>query len=529
MRALARRATLLAFAGALATSAAPAWSRAPEPALRRFALLASANDGGFDRVPLRFAHSDAAGVADVLRKLGGLSDDDTILLTGARRASFRAAFERIRAAIARAGAEAPARRELIVYYSGHSDEEGLLLGGERVSYRELRQWLDGAGAEVRIAILDSCASGALIRLRGGTLRPSFLHDTSSSARGHAFLTSSSAHESAQESDRIGAAFFTHYLLSGLRGAADTSRDGLVTLAEAYQFAFHETLGRTERSAAGPQHPAYDIQLAGTGDLVLTDVRATGAHLVIDEKVAGRLYVRDGAGRLLVELRKEPVYPVQLGLGPGRYRVTIDADGRTFEANVTLEQGKITRLGQAQLERVARSMVAVRGDGGPPTTVAGLVTTGPTTLGAYGGINMRYGRLDGRDSLFAGGEGALVINHRYIVGISAMGGSVPSQVVPGESVGMGFAALVLRYRLVFDGSPFDFTAGLLAGPGGIGTPGPNDQRAIFVFEPQLTAGVNLARWARLGADFGHRWVAGDYVTTDGLHGWTAGAYVQFGWF
>ncbi|HXU00112.1 MAG TPA: caspase family protein [Polyangia bacterium] len=348
---------LYAFAGA----PAHAWSKPPEPRLRRFALIVSANDGGPGRVPLRFADSDAVSVADVLRKLGGLRDDDMILLTGARRAAFQSAFERMRAAIAAAGTVG--RRELIVYYAGHSDEQGLLLGGERVGYSELRQWLDGAGAEVRIAILDSCASGSLIRLRGGALRPSFLRDASTNARGHAFLTSSSADEAAQESDRIGSAFFTHYLLSGLRGAADTSRDGLVTLAEAYQFAFNETLGRTEKSGAGPQHPAYDIQLAGTGDLVLTDLRATGATLFIDEKIAGRLYVRDGAGRLLVELRKEPVYPVQLGLGAGKYHVTVDADGRAFETNVTLEDGKVTRLSLAELVQapLAASPAVKRGD------------------------------------------------------------------------------------------------------------------------------------------------------------------------
>ena len=91
-----------------------------------------------------------------------------------------------------------------------------------MSYQELREWILDAGADVRIAMLDSCASGALIRLRGVIRRPSFLEDVSSSAKGHAFLTASSADEAAQESDRIGAAFFTHFLVSGLRGAADAT-------------------------------------------------------------------------------------------------------------------------------------------------------------------------------------------------------------------------------------------------------------------------------------------------------------------
>ena len=52
-------------------------------------------------------------------------------------------------------------------------------------------------ADVRIAILDSCASGAIIRAKGGVHRAPFLSDASTQARGHAFLTASSANEAAQ--------------------------------------------------------------------------------------------------------------------------------------------------------------------------------------------------------------------------------------------------------------------------------------------------------------------------------------------
>jgi hypothetical protein len=524
--------------GAVAPPPAVADTKAPAARLRRFALVVSSNDGGRDRVPLRFADSDASTMADVLHRLGGLRGDDLILVNRATRGSFQSAFERVRAGINQASGGA-ARRELIVYYSGHSDEQGLLLGGDRVSYRELRQWIDATNADVRIAILDSCASGALIRLRGGALVPSFLSDASRNARGHAFLTSSSADEAAQESDRIGAAFFTHYLVSGLRGAADTSRDGLVTLAEAYQFAFNETLGRTERTGAGPQHPAYDIQLAGTGDLVLTDLRANGANLVLEDKIAGRIYVRDTTGRLLVELRKEPMYPVQLGLGPGKYRVTVDADGRAFEANVTLEEGKATRLGQpqltvAQLQPTQARGEAPRGDSASqPTTVAALAFANRPSFGGYASASMRYARVGGRDGLVAGAEGGLIFNHRYFVGLAVMGGVVGDSSDPRGEVAGGYAALALRYRFLFDGSPFDMTAGVLAGPGGVSRSReglPEQDGAIFVFEPQVEGNLNVARWLRVGADLGYRLVAaGDQIPASELHGVTAGIHVQLGWF
>jgi hypothetical protein len=358
----------------LLTLAIPA--RAEEgTALRRFALVASSNDGGAGRSRLRFANSDGDSVARVLANLGGVRERDLVVVRDATRASLREAFTRLQREVS--GEKQPGvRREIFVYYSGHSDEDGLLLGAERVSYKDLRGWIDEVGAEVRIAILDSCASGALIRLKGGVRRQPFLSDVSTQARGHAFLTASSADEAAQESDRIGAAFFTHYLISGMRGAADANRDRRVTLNEAYQFAYDETLRRTQTSKAGAQHPAYDIQLAGTGDLVMTDLHTSGARLVLGRELYGHLYVRDAAGRLLVELRKEPTYPVELGLEPGTYRVVMDSDGLISETKAELTESGRTELVAANFTAVT-PMVAVRrgpGEDEPPAPPTPAETT-----------------------------------------------------------------------------------------------------------------------------------------------------------
>src|SRR5207253_2498641 len=114
-----------------------------------------------------------------------------------------------------------------------------------LDYGALRKAIEAVPADVRVAVLDSCASGAFARSKGGQFLPAFLSDASSQVRGQAILTSSSETEVAQESDRIGSSFFTHHLLAGLRGAADTSHDGRVTLNEAYQYAYDETLSRTE--------------------------------------------------------------------------------------------------------------------------------------------------------------------------------------------------------------------------------------------------------------------------------------------
>lgn len=331
--------------------------------VRRFALVAGANDGGKARVQLRYANSDAMAVSRVLEDLGGVREEDRLLLADPSRADLQQGLATLGERLAQARSQND-RVELFVYYSGHSDEEGLLLGEEHVTYGELRQALESMPADVRVAILDSCSSGALTRKKGGIRRPPFLIDSSSRVQGHAYLTSSSADEAAQESDRIGASFFTHYLLSGLRGAADTSGDGKVTLTEAYQFAFQETLARTEKTWAGAQHPAYEMQLVGTGDLVMTDLRSTSAALVVDEAIGGRIFVRDDTGRLVVELRKSQTAPVELGLAPGVYQVAVDEKNTFNEAQVELIEGQRTPLARNQLRRVQGERHVSRGDDPP---------------------------------------------------------------------------------------------------------------------------------------------------------------------
>ncbi|MHB8420941.1 MAG: caspase family protein [Myxococcales bacterium] len=327
--------------------------------LRRYALLVGANDGGQGRPKLRYADSDAEAMERVLRELGGVLASDSVLLLDPDRATFRMALDRLRIQVA--GGHLPGvATEVLVYYSGHSDFEGLLLKGEHLSYQELRHDLDGFRADVRIAILDSCASGELTRAKGGVARPAFLIDSANQVQGHAFLTSSSADEASQESDGLRASFFTHALLSGLRGGADATGDGRVTLNEAYQFAFQETLARTERTEGGAQHPAYDIQLAGSGDVIMTDLRGTSAVLRIARDLAGRLFVRDAADHLVVELAKTAGHPIELALEPGAYQVTLDRGGNLFEAHVVLSEGRRTDLDEPLFVAIPGASTVRRG-------------------------------------------------------------------------------------------------------------------------------------------------------------------------
>jgi hypothetical protein len=384
-----RRAASLMASGRLCFAAiavllvvAPARADATgRPALRRMALIAGANDGGPKRAKLRFATEDAKSMFRVLRDLGGVLPEDSILLTDPDERGLEQGFDALRRRLDAARGQAE-RLEILFYFSGHSDEQGILLGGERLAYSRIRELVDGLPADVKLAIVDSCASGAMTREKGGVRRPPFLLDASTDVKGVAILTSSSEDEAAQESDKVGGSFFTHFLVSGLRGAADTTRDDRVTLNEAYAYAFHETLARTESTKAGPQHAAYDFQLSGSGDLVLTDLHGTSALVQIDAALVGRLFIRGKDGALVAEVNKPAGRPMSLGLEPGDYKISLQAADGWYGGSIRLAEGKTTPLTMSNLKRSASEATTARGDEpSPPEPIRHR----PVSMGLFPGV------------------------------------------------------------------------------------------------------------------------------------------------
>jgi len=423
----------LVFCGPLAPSVHAA------AAVQRFLLVIGANSGGTDRPTLQYAISDAERFARVMVDLGGVPPSHEVVLKQPKLKDLVDALDALSARVMEARrAPGAGRTEVVLYYSGHADEQGLLIGGDRYSYRSLRDRLDQIPADVRIAVLDACASGAFTRVKGGKARPAFLVDESADMRGHAFLTSSAETESAQESDRIHASYFTHYLISGFRGAADLSGDGRVTLNEAYQFAFNETLGRTVDTRGGAQHPSYDINLSGSGDVVMTDVRQTTATLVLGEELDGRFFVRNAAQELVVELYKPSGRKIELGLEPGTYEVRLEREKTTRLAKTHVDEGARVALDAKQFGAVALEATRRRGgDLAPALAVSGRNRI-ELRLGAHG---------DSQDTIVTGLDStstfAAIQYTRYaredlavVVSFSALGGSAGTAVGPGQVAFVG---------------------------------------------------------------------------------------------
>ena len=350
---------------------------------QRFAVLVGANDGGAGRAQLRYAVSDAEAVASVLNEMGGVALGDTWMLEDPSRQDLEESLSVLGSRIEAAEASG-ARTEVIVYYSGHSDTDGLMLGEERFGYGELRAAIDALPADLRLLVLDSCGSGAIARAKGGSFQSPFQLDASARVDGTAYVTSAAADEVAQEADQVGGSYFTHYLVSGLRGGADTTADGRVTLSEAYSFAYSETLSRTERSIGGAQHANHDLQLVGHGDIVLTDLSTHRSRLSLGEGLAGRLFIHDADGNLVVELDKPPGRGMDLGLPLGSYRLLLQDGDRRAEAMIVLRDGETALLGADDFMGISAELAMARGSS---EAVHRYITVGIVPRWERGGPNV----------------------------------------------------------------------------------------------------------------------------------------------
>ena len=93
---------------------------------------------------------------------------------------------------------------------------------------------------------------------------------------------------------------------------------------------------------------------------MTDLRTTSAALLLEQGLAGRFYVRDANGQLVVELYKLGDRAVELGLSPGDYQVTLDDRGSLSKATVALSQGSKVSLGEKAFVHVDGEPTRSRG-------------------------------------------------------------------------------------------------------------------------------------------------------------------------
>lgn len=332
-------------------------ARAPAETVRLL-LSIGANVGDPDDAVLRFADDDAARMRQLFVELGGVRADRASVLVDATAESVRQKLAEVAGRIAelRGGGHDPV---LVLYVSSHAKAGVLHLSGTHLPLAELRDSARKAGARLTLMVVDACESGTLAQKKGGKAAPAY--DVSLEKlplHGQVVISSSGPAEASEEWDSLQGSLFTHHLLTGLRGDADADADGKVSLSEAYAYSYR----RTVAGAAGAgQHPAYALELAGTGELVLTEPAGARSALLFPAAASGH-YVVSSRPRpdVVAEVEKQPGRPLRLAVPPGRYLVRKRAGASTGLLELELPFGGERQVNESALEWRRYQEVAVKG-------------------------------------------------------------------------------------------------------------------------------------------------------------------------
>lgn len=332
---------------------------------RRIAVLIGANDPPPTLAPLRYAHDDAQHMADALTRVGGFAAADVHVMLDPARSEIEQVLAQAHEAALAAGGNVL----FLFYYSGHSDGQSVYPHGTAVSLQDLRVRIGAVGARVLVGILDTCHGGAWTQTKGLSVGPplSPIDLVSLTSEGTALLSSSSGLENAHEAEAIQGSFFTHHLVAGLLGAADSNGDGDVTLVEAFDYAKDHTVQDSAKVATTVQHPSYDVQLRGRQDLVLSQVRASTSSLVLTE-TAGPLEVIQLESGVTVSELGPGSRRARLALPPGRYLVRKVAGGKPYSKEVEITPGNSLTVAEDQLEPSGERL-ALKGGVVRPTSEA----------------------------------------------------------------------------------------------------------------------------------------------------------------
>ena len=283
---------------------------------QRVAIVVGNNHGDASRKDLAYAESDAERMAEVL---GSAGRAEIISLLGQDASRLHTELRKLRDRIAKS----PAATTVFFYYSGHGEHTGLVMNDTTYPGENLREDLEGIGATLMVAILDACSSADVAGERGGTPEPDFQisgNEDSEQAEGILYITSGGPGAASFESEDLKGGYFTDALVSGLRGPADVTGDGVVAIWEAFEWARSKTMLET-RHHIQQQTPRlrFAEDTSTNGRVPFTFLSDSKGKLVLPaEEQATYFVTRVLTGRRVATI--PPDASKVLSIDPGRYLI-----------------------------------------------------------------------------------------------------------------------------------------------------------------------------------------------------------------
>ena len=237
---------------------------------------------------LKYAVNDAVAFSNHLVEYNQVPKENVVLLL-----DEEANLTRLRSALGIHMKNKASKEDMvIIYFAGHGaterdstspDGDGLEkyllpydvdpkeLYATAMPMEEISRLFSRIRSDRLVFIVDTCYSGAsggrtvsVADIRAG-ISDGFL-DRITGGKGKIILTASAANEVSAESDEMQHGIFTHFLIKGLQGEADSDGDGLITVDEVYTYVSKQVPQATNQE----QHPVKKGIVEGP--LVLSIVR-----------------------------------------------------------------------------------------------------------------------------------------------------------------------------------------------------------------------------------------------------------------
>ena len=191
---------------------------------------------------LRYTDDDAYRMFAFLKSPeGGALDDEHIRILIDEEATLSNIKRTMTDVFSKAG-----RNDLVLlYYSGHGlrgaflpyDFDGY---SNQLYHEDVNAILKQSPAKYKLCIADACHSGSLLAMRGSgapDMLANYYSRLAQANRGTALIMSSKSEETSLESSGLRQGVFSHFLIRGLKGEADSDNDHYVSVQELYNFIY----------------------------------------------------------------------------------------------------------------------------------------------------------------------------------------------------------------------------------------------------------------------------------------------------
>jgi hypothetical protein len=238
---------------------------------RLWALFVGVSGYSDDRIPsLNYAHLDAKGLYEFFIKQEGKSfaqvEAKVLLNEEATRENIMANLgyflpKCVKGDVVLVSLSGHGEMERGEYFFLNHDAAYDNLFGTAVKMNDIKSALDRIVSEKIILLTDTChASGVemAMRRRASEKEISEFYRELVASEGRVAISASTATEDSLECSKLQHGVFTHFLLEGLKGNADTNEDGIVGVLELYQYIER----RVSEYTRGAQHPQLFTSIRG---------------------------------------------------------------------------------------------------------------------------------------------------------------------------------------------------------------------------------------------------------------------------